>query len=84
MLNIQKTINFYGRSEGTEKDEYGNPVIYATMDGTISSDGNVHINKYTSSKEAYAKHAEQIEEDWAAFEAEVHKYAQAENEAEAE
>lgn len=84
MLNIQKTISFYGRSEGTEKDEMGNPVIYATMDATISSDGNVHINKYTSSKEAYLNHAEQIEEDWAAFESEVHKYAQAENETETE
>ena len=77
MLNLQKTISFYGRSEGTEKDEHGNPVIYATMDATISSDGNVHINKYTSNKEAYAEHAEEIEADWAAFEEEVHKVAQA-------
>lgn len=76
MLKIQKTINFYGRCEGTDKDEMGNPVLYATMDATISSDGNVHINKYTVSKEAYAEHAEEIEADWAEFEEEVHKVAQ--------
>ena len=78
MLNIQKTINFYGRSEGTEVDEFGNKVAYATMDATISSNGTVNINKYTSSAEAYAAHAEEIEADMAEFEAQVHEYAQAE------
>lgn len=76
MLTMNKTISIYGRSEGTEKDELGTPIAYATMDATITSDGNVHINKYTSSKEAYAEHAEEIEADWAAFEEEVHKIAQ--------
>lgn len=77
MLNIQKTISFYGRSIGTEKDEYDNPVVYATMDATISNDGNVNINKYTSSSEAYENHADEIEADWAKFEEEVHKIAKA-------
>ena len=31
------------------------------MDATISSDGNVHINKYTSNRAAYEEHAEEIE-----------------------
>ena len=78
MLTIQKTISIYGRCEGKEKDEFDNPVIYATMDATISNDGNVHINKYTSSSDAYAEHADEIEADWAAFEEEVHKIAKAE------
>lgn len=78
MLNIQKTINFYGRCEGTEIDEMGNKVAYATMDASISHDGSININKYTSSATAYTEHAEEIEADWATFEEEVHKYAQAE------
>ena len=77
MLNMQKTIHFYGRSEGTEKDELGTPIAYATMDATILGDGNVHINKNTASKEAYEAHAEEIEKDWAAFEEAVHAIAQA-------
>lgn len=78
MLNIQKTINFYGRSEGTETNEMGEKVLYATMDASISNEGSININKYTSSATAYTEHAEEIEADWAAFEEEVHKYAQAE------
>lgn len=76
MLDMQKTIHFHGRSLGTELDEMGEKVVLATMDGSISNEGTVNINKYTTSKEAYANNAETIEADWAEFEETVHKYAQ--------
>ena len=76
MLDMQKTIHFHGRSLGTETDEMGEKVVLATMDGSISNEGTVNINKYTVSKEAYANNAETIEADWTEFEETVHKYAQ--------
>ena len=78
MLDMHKVISFYGKSLGTETNEMGERVVLATMDGSISNEGTVTINKYTSSKEAYANNAETIEADWAAFDEEVHKYAQSE------
>lgn len=78
MLDMHKVISFYGKSLGTETNEMGEKVILATMDGSISNEGTVTINKYTSSKEAYANNAETIEADWAAFDEEVHRYAQLE------
>lgn len=77
MLNIQKTINFYGRSESSEEKENSGKELYATMDATISNDGSININKYTASAEAYTLHADEIEADWVQFEEEVHKFAKA-------
>lgn len=73
MLKSQRTINFYATSVLETK---GNePTTLATMNATINEDGTVNINKYTASKESYAEHQAIIEEDWAAFETEVHNYA---------
>lgn len=73
MLKSQRTINFYATSVLDTKE--GDPVILASMNATINEDGTVNINKYTASKDSYAEHQSTIEEDWNAFESEVHKYA---------
>lgn len=78
MMEINKVITFYGRSLGSEKNANGDPVVLATMDASIPNEGTVTINKYTTSKEAYAEHADEIESDWDAFEKEVRKYARTE------
>ena len=78
MLDMHKTIHFHGRSLGTETNEMGEKVVLSTMDGSISNEGTVSINKYTTSKEAYENNADTIEADWTMFEETVHKYAQSE------
>lgn len=74
MLDLQKTINFYGRSLTTDEA----PVVLATMDASVSDSGDIRINKYVSSKEAYVENSEIINADFAEFEAKVQEYALAE------
>lgn len=74
MLDLQKTINFYGRSLSNDET----PIVLATMDASVSDSGDIRINKYVSSKEVYVESSEIINADFAEFETKVQEYALAE------